>query len=825
MRFCSRIVYSRHIRPNEGSERVRRRLVSGFRNRRDKTARDSRDAAVCTGVTIMKKLTRYSIGATLVAAALTLPQSVFAQQVRSNPLVYGAGTSQAPRGDRRAPIQSGVYIAPGVGVREVARQVEAYERSSWTPSTAENATDADTNGAKIEKLQRDYDANQERAKNRKTTRPLNVPATLGMLKDKPAGQRANATTQNAIQPRYLQYGPNLAPAQPASNVYVDSSATGGSATLNWDGSTNRDARYGRVQAPSHTVAKPAIVEPVVMTVDQTPIETSDPVADAPQVPSVAPFPELPEDPESSSLAEDVVNELQNAAISADDASVLETPETDAPALDESPATLDPNAATFVEPNFDSIDVAPIPETADDPATIDVPDYNATENLAPVPETTAVPEATPDVAPQPAPTAPEAAPATPATPEVPAPVYRQSYPTPKNVTPYAPRQDYLLMQPYCAPQAQPRPQAAAVPQTRGIPSQFAYPGQPSCAPQATCQVDQAPSCGASCGTYESCGAYGGYDAGASYEYAAAAGFQPGLIIGAEWFNWTTYTGIASGTILNPDGSSNRRDLDIENSGMRGRFGFRSVAGWDLIGTYTFFNQSVSDGFDASQFEPGAKIVNPRTGGSAGLDSVSSTLKVDLQAIDIELGRWSQVGMWDFRLFGGVRWTGLDQNLTDSATFAISPSEALDAEIALLDSAALFDEDGATAFSAAVAEGASQEVGFLTRSRMNAFGVRLGLETRVPLCYGLAIYGKGAGAISAGRIKSTLVGLNVGDLPNVYKKTELSPSVDASLGLSWRVNGLEARAGYEFNGWYNSGYVGGKKTDFLAHGFVAGLGYNY
>ncbi len=768
----------------------------------------------------MKNLMRYSIGATLVAAALTLPQGVFAQ-VRSNPLAYGAGTSHAQRVDRRAPIQNGVYIAPGVGVREVATPVDAYERSSWTQATTENVADAELNAAGMEKLQREYDANQERAKKHRTTRPINVPATLGMLKDKPAGQRANAAAQNAVQPQYLQYGPNLAPAQSAPNAYVNASATGGSATLNWDGSTNRNAQYGRVQASTHAAARPATLDPVVLTVDQTqtPSQTppivntpvvNAPVADAPQSLSVTPFPELPDDAESSNFANDVVNELQNAAIP-DDAPVLETQEVDAPTIDapeidDSAASLDSNAATFVAPGFDATNAEPSVETVPDSASGD-----AAETLQPVPEATAVPETTPQVAPQ---TAPQTAPNAQTNPEVPAPVYRQSYPMPKNVTPYAPKQDYLLMQPYCAPQAQPRPQAIAVPQTRGIPSQFAYPGQPGCAPQAACQIDQAPNCGT----------YGGYDSGMNLAYAATAGVQPGLIFGAEWFNWTTYMGIASGTILNPDGSANRRKLDIENSGLRGRLGFRSLAGWDLVGTFTLFNQNVSDGFDATRFAPGARIVNPRSGASVALDSVSSTLKVDLQAIDLELGRWRQVGLWDFRLFGGLRWTGLDQELADSVTYAISPSEALDAEIALLDSSALFDEDGSTAFSAAATDPASAETGFETRSRLNAFGVRLGLETRVPLYGGLAIYGKGAGALSAGRVKSTFSGLHVGEL-SAYKKTELTTSVDASLGLSWRVNGLEARAGYEFNGWYNAGYVGGKKTDFLAHGVVAGLGYNY
>lgn len=767
----------------------------------------------------MKNFMRYSVGATLVAAALTLPQSVNAQ-IRSNPLAYGAGSSHAQRVDRRAAIQSGVYIAPGVGVREVPKPVEAYEYSSWTPSTTENVAEP----ASMEQLQRDYEANQERAKNRHTTRPINVPTTLGMLKDKSNAQNANVA-QRPAQPQYLQYGPNLDPVQTSQNANVRRPATGGSATLNWDGSTNRDPQnpsvqlYGAVQAPTHAVARPAILDAAVSPQDQTPLTTND--ADfsapdaAPQVPNVAPFPEVAEGgQETSNFAQDVVNELRNSAIPEEDA-----PTIDAPMIDESPAALEQNTATFVAP-----DVVNAPNAAAPAETSLAPAPVAPQPVAPqpveTPKTQAAPAPTQAV---PAPTQAAPAPAAPAT----EPTYR-TYPAPKNVTPYAPKQDYYLMQPYYAPQARPYPAGPrrAVPQSRGIPSQFTYQAQGACAPQATCQVDQAPSCGAgygaSCDT--NCGTYGGYGSGTNLAYAATEGVRPGMIFGAEWFNWSTYSGVASAEIRNPDGTSKRRNLEINNSGLRGRLGFRSLAGWDLVGTFTLFNQSASDGFDATEFAPGARIVNPRTDASVALDSVSSTLKVDLQSIDIELGRWKQIGLWDFRLFGGVRWTGLDQDLVDSVSYALPASEALDAEIALLDSAALFDEDGATEFSAAVAEPASATTGFRTRSHLNAFGVRLGLETRIPLSYGLAIYGKGAGALAAGRVKSTFSGLNVGDV-YVYKKTELSPSVDASLGLSWRANGLEVRTGYEFNGWYNAGYFGGKKTDFLSHGFVAGLGYNY
>ena len=359
---------------------------------------------------------------------------------------------------------------------------------------------------------------------------------------------------------------------------------------------------------------------------------------APQVPNVAPFPEVAEGgQETSNFAQDVVNELRNSAIPEEDA-----PTIDAPMIDESPAALEQNTATFVAPDVVNAPNAAAPaETSLAPAPV-APQPVAPQPVAPQPVAPQPVEA-PKTQAAPAPTQAAPAPAAPAT----EPTYR-TYPAPKNVTPYAPKQDYYLMQPYYAPQARPYPAGPrrAVPQSRGIPSQFTYQAQGACAPQATCQVDQAPSCGAgygaSCDT--NCGTYGGYGSGTNLAYAATEGVRPGMIFGAEWFNWSTYSGVASAEIRNPDGTSKRRNLEINNSGLRGRLGFRTLAGWDLVGTFTLFNQNASDGFDATEFAPGARIVNPRTG--------ASTLEADWSVGLPSLWRrpldWAGSGSRRFRL---------------------------------------------------------------------------------------------------------------------------------------------------------------------------------
>ena len=141
--------------------------------------------------------------------------------------------------------------------------------------------------------------------------------------------------------------------------------------------------------------------------------------------------------------------------------------------------------------------------------------------------------------------------------------------------------------------------------------------------------------------------------------------------------------------------------------------------------------------------------------------------------------------------------------------------------------MLDDDDAveTAFSNAVlretSNSASQSVS--ARSRLNAYGLRIGADVDLALTQGLSVYGKGAGTIAVGDVKTRT--FQNGDAIREIKKTYATPSVEGGVGLSWKRNGFEARGGYEFNAWYNASNLNGRKSDFLAHGYVAGLGWNY
>ena len=355
------------------------------------------------------------------------------------------------------------------------------------------------------------------------------------------------------------------------------------------------------------------------------------------------------------------------------------------------------------------------------------------------------------------------------------------------------------QPYAAPELS-RPVYPALPRTSGVPSRFV--------PRPT-QV------------YADSG-YGVPESSLwGLNAAPIAPKNAGLIGGAEWLYWTTDSDKAFVSDAGVLGADSGTDLQSEGSGLRGRVGFRSLTGWDFIGTFTWFNEGDEAFATPDLFAEGMKGVD-------GLDvvDVEGKLKTDLQAIDLEIGRWMKLGTLDARVFGGFRWTQLNEEYSYGANrFHAGTDSDLLGELAVMDGVDYDADDEALLWSEGTAASESIWSGSFSRSRLNAYGVRIGLETRIELGYGLGVYGKGAGALAAGRVKSTTYDGEGMVVLDETTKTYLTPSVDASLGLSWKTNGFEARAGYEFNGWYNSGLVAGKKTDFLAHGVVAGVGYNY
>ena len=296
---------------------------------------------------------------------------------------------------------------------------------------------------------------------------------------------------------------------------------------------------------------------------------------------------------------------------------------------------------------------------------------------------------------------------------------------------------------------------------------------------------------------------------------------GFLFGAEWLAWQTDADLSYARKVNQNGAIvDERDLHADGTGLRGRVGFRGVDGWDIVGTFTWYDQD-DDG--AITNDQGAVLVSPRRGAAVEFESIVGKLETNLQAVDVEIGRWNQRCAFAFRPFVGFRWTQL--NLTTSDAFSVraaSGAELLDGTVSVVDGAT----DTEKAFSNAVAD--SQLVGagsIYSKSRLNAYGLRLGADVELALAQGLAIYGKGAGTLAVGDVKSTTAYVGEGGYNGEIKKTYFTPSVEGGVGLSWKINGLDVRGGYEFNAWYNAANMNGRKSDFIAHGVVAGLGYNY
>ena len=795
----------------------------------------------------MKRLHFTTLGATVLAVALGVSVDANAQSAASN-LANGVGTTNALRSGPAYRTVGPVFVAPSVGVADEPARVESYERSLTETSVAEDVAPVDMDAQKQRALEilEESQRRAKEAKNRRPARKIDVPDTLGVL-NRPIQSAPKQTVPN---PRFQQYAPSATvpavadeqtdvPAlqsvpRPAAQTFGVSRPPVATSNRKVDAIVDDlDSSVPGV-APFPEALEEAPAQPLTTTfMPQIPTvpQTTRPDADALETGTDDGVPTVESDEYDSDFSQSVLEELRPELSNAElDAEPLE--ETDAPVDTGESAP----SATFVEPNFvpksnalldDDSELldesSPIldAETLDDP--VPARDPEPLVDLTPALEPEPAPEAAPSLAPaldsEPAPEAasspaavPESKPAQKAKNVNPAPTYGPVY---QFATPFALRQRsrsaYVSVapsvlaganatpQPYAAPELS-RPVYPALPRTSGVPSRFV--------PRPT-QV------------YADSG-YGVPESSLwGLNAAPIAPKNAGLIGGAEWLYWTTDSDKAFVSDAGVLGADSGTDLQSEGSGLRGRVGFRSLTGWDFIGTFTWFNEGDEAFATPDLFAEGMKGVD-------GLDvvDVEGKLKTDLQAIDLEIGRWMKLGTLDARVFGGFRWTQLNEEYSYGANrFHAGTDSDLLGELAVMDGVDSDADDEALLWSEGTAASESIWSGSFSRSRLNAYGVRIGLETRIELGYGLGVYGKGAGALAAGRVKSTTYDGEGMVVLDETTKTYLTPSVDASLGLSWKTNGFEARAGYEFNGWYNSGLVAGKKTDFLAHGVVAGVGYNY
>ena len=801
----------------------------------------------------MKRLHFTTLGATLLAVALGASVDANAQNAAPN-LEKGVGTTNALRSGPAYRTVGPVFVAPSVGVADEPAHVDSYERSLTETSVAEDVAPVDMDAQKQRALEilEESQRRAKEAKNRPHVRKLDVPDTLGVL-NRPIQSAPKQTVPN---PRYQQYAPSApAPAVAAEQSFGVSRppvATSNRQVVaivdDFDAPVPGVAPFPEALEEAPAQALTTTFMPQIPTVPQTTtIESdgleigtndSDPTVDSDEYDSNF----------SQSVLEELRPELSNAELDPEPLVEANVPDDAGESAPSAPS------ATFVEPNFvpqsnalldddsnpvldaeplddpvPALDPEPLVEIA--PTPVPALDPEPVAEVAPSPAPALDPEPVAEVAPTPAPaldsepakedaSAPSSDVAPPVVPEKkPAQKAKNAYPAPtygpvyQPLAPYAlrPRSAYVSVapsvlagvaatpQPYVAPEAS-RPAYPALPRTSGVPNHFVPRPTPVFADSG----------------------YGVPEASLwGLNAAPSAPKNAGLIGGAEWLYWTTDSDKAFLSDAGVLGADSGTDLQSEGTGLRGRVGFRSMTGWDFIGTFTWFNEGDEAFATPDQFADGLKDID-------GLDvaDVEGKLKTDLQAIDLEIGRWTKLGTLDVRVFGGFRWTQLNEEYSFGANrFEAGTDSELLGELAVMEGLGSDPDDEALLWSEGTKASESTWSGSFSRSRLNAYGVRLGIETRIELGYGLGVYGKGAGALAAGRVKSTTYdgeGLVVLDETT---KTYLTPSVDASLGLSWKTNAFEARAGYEFNGWYNSGLVAGKKTDFLAHGVVAGVGYNY
>ncbi|MDO5309620.1 MAG: Lpg1974 family pore-forming outer membrane protein [Planctomycetia bacterium] len=299
-------------------------------------------------------------------------------------------------------------------------------------------------------------------------------------------------------------------------------------------------------------------------------------------------------------------------------------------------------------------------------------------------------------------------------------------------------------------------------------------------------------------------YMGYPTAQQYGASAA----PGLIAGAEWLWWSTEAD--NGLDVMREYYDDLPDLQAVGTGLRGWLGWRGVNGFDLIYTYAWFDQS-------DELAP-EKLSNYYFNGGYTLD-------VKLENHDLELGRSLTRDNLFARAFIGFRWTSLtsEQRGHNSYMVHTPPSDLLGNELVLLDDG---DIDGFPVTQAVLDEYELYEENVLARSRLNAYGLRLGAQLNLGLAGGLSLYGKGAGVLAVGDLKTRVEGFAYQEyITQEQKNTYFSPSLEAGAGLAWNLGQLQARAGYEFNYWFNAQKTLGQKSDFLAHGVSAGLSWNY
>ncbi len=290
-----------------------------------------------------------------------------------------------------------------------------------------------------------------------------------------------------------------------------------------------------------------------------------------------------------------------------------------------------------------------------------------------------------------------------------------------------------------------------------------------------------------------------------------GSAPGFFGGAEWLTWQVNGGSQNYAVaLNPRTLTERytKDAAQKGNGVRGKVGYRTSSMWDVAVGYTYFKADDSGGV-SSDSDPSSLFVATRsranlaTQNAQGPQAVSYQDKLEMQALDFEVGRKLQYGNFDFRPFGGFRWLELDAKQGGGYQYAPNGvATGLPTRLASSD--------------------------LTSSSLLKGYGLRMGAEASVDLFGGFRAYGRGAASVLVGEMKSKATEINEQDgqvLNRDVKETLAVPGLEAAAGLAWRFDMLEVRGGYELNTIFNGTNHNGRRDDLLFHGFFAGASINY
>lgn len=314
-----------------------------------------------------------------------------------------------------------------------------------------------------------------------------------------------------------------------------------------------------------------------------------------------------------------------------------------------------------------------------------------------------------------------------------------------------------------------------------------------------------------------GCDGGCDVGTcdvGYGYGACdegCGGMPGFFGGAEWLSWQV-SGSAQtyASALDPVYLTERYNKSVtpKGNGVRGRVGYRTASMWDVGAVYTYFKADDSGGV-SSESDPGSAFVSTRSRVNiqtqSGLEdqTINYNDKIELQTLDFEVGRRIEYGCFDFRPFGGFRWLELDSTQGGDYQYA-SPNATQGS------------------FTRTVTNTTE------SKSKLTGYGLRMGAEANVDLFGGFRAFGRGAGSVLVGKVKSTGTedDAQAGQVLNRnYKETIALPGLEAAAGLAWKYDAFEIKGGYELNTIFNATNHNGQFDDLLFHGFFAGASLNF